>query len=186
MVSRSRHLEWTKRPLATNTSDQSHDTNEPTALAIGQALTENGVHDSQILSSGERDATNNDEKSSYPEGGTQAWLVVLGAWCAMIPSMGLLNTLAILEAWVASDELPTMQTSTIGWIFSCYAFLLYFCGAQVGLLTLSLVKSNKALMLTTSRTHIRCIRHPLSDCARSHWHRGIDHVHQRINRLVCL
>ena len=28
---------------------------------------------------------NEDEESDYPEGGTQAWLVVLGAWCAMIP-----------------------------------------------------------------------------------------------------
>jgi hypothetical protein len=27
----------------------------------------------------------NDEDSDYPEGGTEAWLVVLGAWCAMIP-----------------------------------------------------------------------------------------------------
>jgi hypothetical protein len=70
--------------------------------------------------------------SDYPEGGTQAWLVVLGAWCAMVPSMGLLNTLAILEAWVSTNELSTMSPSTIGWIFSCYGFSLYFCGAQVG------------------------------------------------------
>ena len=27
----------------------------------------------------------NGEDSDYPEGGTEAWLVVLGAWCAMIP-----------------------------------------------------------------------------------------------------
>jgi hypothetical protein len=79
--------------------------------------------------------TTQNQDSGYPEGGTQAWLVVLGAWCAMVPSMGLLNTLAILEAWVASNELPTMSPSTIGWIFSCYAFFLYFCGAQVGMLS---------------------------------------------------
>jgi hypothetical protein len=74
------------------------------------------------------------EESNYPEGGTQAWLVVLGAWCAMVPSMGLLNTLAILEAWVSTNELSNMAPSTIGWIFSCYGFFLYFCGAQVGML----------------------------------------------------
>ena len=68
----------------------------------------------------------------YPEGGTEAWLVVVGAWCAMIPSMGLLNTLAVLEAWVSTNELPSMSPSTIGWIFSCYGFFLFFCGAQVG------------------------------------------------------
>ncbi|KAI1128567.1 major facilitator superfamily domain-containing protein [Nemania abortiva] len=73
-----------------------------------------------------------DEESSYPEGGPQAWLVVLGAWCAMIPSMGLLNTLAILQAWVSENELDGLPESTVGWIFSTYAFFLYFTGAQTG------------------------------------------------------
>lgn len=50
----------------------------------------------------------------------------------MIPSMGLLNTLAVLEARLAENELKDVPKSTSGWIFSCYAFFLYFCGAQVG------------------------------------------------------
>ncbi|KAI0911439.1 major facilitator superfamily domain-containing protein [Ustulina deusta] len=73
-----------------------------------------------------------DDSTSYPEGGPDAWLVVLGAWCAMIPSMGLLNTLAILQAWVSENELPGLPESTVGWIFSTYAFFLYFTGAQTG------------------------------------------------------
>jgi hypothetical protein len=85
--------------------------------------------------------TIDNEESDYPEGGTQAWLVVLGAWCAMVPSMGLLNTLAILEAWVSTNELSNMAPSTIGWIFSCYGFFLYFCGAQVGMLRDDAVES---------------------------------------------
>ncbi|KAL0939628.1 oxalate formate antiporter [Colletotrichum truncatum] len=72
------------------------------------------------------------DELSYPEGGKDAWLVVAGAWCAMIPSMGLLNTLAVLQAWVVEYELHGLSESTIGWIFSTYAFFLYFCGAQVG------------------------------------------------------
>lgn len=66
------------------------------------------------------------------DAGLRAWTVVLGAWCAMIPSMGLLNTLAVLEAWIAENELQHVPKSTTGWIFSCYAFFLYFGGAQVG------------------------------------------------------
>ncbi|KAI0446089.1 major facilitator superfamily domain-containing protein [Xylaria telfairii] len=73
-----------------------------------------------------------DDESTYPEGGREAWLVVLGAWCAMIPSMGLLNTLAILQAWVLEDQLAHLPESTVGWIFSTYAFFLYFTGAQTG------------------------------------------------------
>ncbi|KAI2631235.1 major facilitator superfamily domain-containing protein [Xylaria nigripes] len=72
------------------------------------------------------------ESLSYPEGGSEAWLVVLGAWCAMIPSMGLLNTLAILQAWLSENQLQGLPESTVGWIFSTYAFFLYFTGAQTG------------------------------------------------------
>lgn len=46
--------------------------------------------------------------------------------------MGLLNSLAILQAQVTEKELHGMLESTTGWIFSTYAFFLYFCGAQVG------------------------------------------------------
>ncbi|UNI15518.1 hypothetical protein JDV02_002045 [Purpureocillium takamizusanense] len=50
----------------------------------------------------------------------------------MIPSMGLLNTLAVLQAWTSTHDLRDLSESRIGWIFSCYAFFLYFGGAQVG------------------------------------------------------
>lgn len=68
----------------------------------------------------------------YPEGGLRAWMVVFGAWCAMIPAMGLLNTMAVLHAWVSEHELQGIPESTTGWIFSAYAFFLYLGGAQVG------------------------------------------------------
>jgi hypothetical protein len=73
-----------------------------------------------------------DEETEYPEGGATAWLVVLGAWCAMIPSMGLLNTVGVLQAWVSENQLHGYSESNIGWIFSAYAFFLYIGGAQVG------------------------------------------------------
>jgi hypothetical protein len=78
------------------------------------------------------DAYSTEENYKHPEGGTKAWQTVLGAWCAMVPSMGLLNTHAVLQAWVMEHELMDLPESQIGWIFSCYAFLLYLCGAQVG------------------------------------------------------
>ncbi|KAF4951551.1 hypothetical protein FSARC_12882 [Fusarium sarcochroum] len=68
----------------------------------------------------------------YPEGGTKAWLVVVGAWCAMVPPMGLLNTLAVLQAYISKNELDGITESKAGWIFSCYAFFITAGGAQVG------------------------------------------------------
>ncbi|GAD94636.1 oxalate/formate antiporter [Paecilomyces variotii No. 5] len=72
------------------------------------------------------------DNEDYPEGGLQAWLVVLGSWCAMIPGMGLLNTLGVLHAWTATHQLKEYSASSIGWIYGAFGFFLYFCGAQVG------------------------------------------------------
>lgn len=80
------------------------------------------------------------DEAKYPEGGLQSWLVVFGAWSAMIPSMGLLNTIGILHAWLSTHQLKEYSSSTIGWIFGVYGFCLYFAGAQAGM----------ALLLTSS------------------------------------
>jgi hypothetical protein len=81
----------------------------------------------------------------YPDGGLQAWLVVLGSWACMIPSMGLLNTMAVLQARLSENELRNLPESTIGWILSSYAFFLYFCGAQVGMEKLSFLSFSTSL-----------------------------------------
>ena len=47
-------------------------------------------------------------------------------------SMGLLNTIGVLQAWVSEHQLNGYSESNIGWIFSAYAFFLYIGGAQVG------------------------------------------------------
>ncbi|KAI0410814.1 major facilitator superfamily domain-containing protein [Xylaria grammica] len=56
---------------------------------------------------------------TYPKGGLRAWLVVLGAWSGLAASLG-------------RELLPDKSPSTIGWIFGVYAFMTWFCGAQVG------------------------------------------------------
>jgi hypothetical protein len=43
------------------------------------------------------DALEAPKNNKYPKRGLQAWSVVLGAWCVMVPSMGLLNSLGILQ-----------------------------------------------------------------------------------------
>ncbi|PYH93117.1 MFS general substrate transporter [Aspergillus ellipticus CBS 707.79] len=73
-----------------------------------------------------------DSIEKYPEGGLRAWLVVLGSWCAMIPSMGLLNTISVLHAWTSTHQLANYSDSSVGWIFGVFSFFLYFGGAQVG------------------------------------------------------
>ncbi|OJJ30114.1 hypothetical protein ASPWEDRAFT_187574 [Aspergillus wentii DTO 134E9] len=68
----------------------------------------------------------------HPEGGLRAWSVVFGAWCAMIPSMGLLNSLGVLQAWISTHQLKDYSESEVGWIFGAYGFFLFLGGAQFG------------------------------------------------------
>ena len=80
----------------------------------------------------ETDATSRDAEITYPEGGPGAWLVVLGAWCGLTASLGIYNTSGVLEVVVSKVLLPEESASTVGWIFSIYAFINWICGVQVG------------------------------------------------------
>lgn len=68
----------------------------------------------------------------FPEGGWCAWSVVLGAWCAMIPSMGMLNTIGVLDAWIGENQLAALPKSQTAWVVSLYAFFLYIGGSCAG------------------------------------------------------
>jgi MFS family permease len=72
------------------------------------------------------------EIETYPEGGRDAWLVVLGAWCGLTASIGIYNTAGVLQVIVSKVLLPDESPSNIGWIFSIYAFITWLFGVQVG------------------------------------------------------
>ncbi|KAK5109392.1 hypothetical protein LTR62_007058 [Meristemomyces frigidus] len=81
-----------------------------------------------------RSPLGSDEKPvvTYPEGGLQAWLVVFGSFSGMVAGFGLMNTIGVYQAYVAENQLSEYSESTIGWIFSLYVFLSFFCGLQIG------------------------------------------------------
>lgn len=72
-----------------------------------------------------------DLKTTFPEGGS-GWLVVLGAWCALFPSLGIMNTMGAFEEHISNHQLSDVDISTVGWIFSLYAFLTFGVGLFVG------------------------------------------------------
>ena len=73
-----------------------------------------------------------DTDVTYPEGGRDAWLVVLGAGCGLTASLGIYNTAGVFEVVISNVILPEETPSTLGWIFSIYAFVVWICGVQVG------------------------------------------------------
>jgi hypothetical protein len=72
------------------------------------------------------------DPDDYPEGGWRAWSVVLGAWCGMLPSFGLMNTMGIFEDWLSSHQLQAYSRSEVGWISSLYVSLLFLGSVQSG------------------------------------------------------
>ncbi|KAL6837130.1 hypothetical protein V8C40DRAFT_4495 [Trichoderma camerunense] len=51
-----------------------------------------------------------------PDGGTAAWLVVLGAWCVSFCSFGWLNSIGVFQEYYQTDLLSHYSPSTISWI----------------------------------------------------------------------
>ncbi len=70
--------------------------------------------------------------NTYPEGGKQAWLCVLGSFCGLMGALGMMNTLGTYQAYLSTHQLKAQSESTTGWIFGIYAFLSFFCGIQIG------------------------------------------------------
>ncbi|PVI06648.1 MFS general substrate transporter [Periconia macrospinosa] len=68
----------------------------------------------------------------YPEGGLAAWLVVLGSFSGMLAAFGMMNTVGIFQQYLSEHQLKDYDEFTIGWIFSVYVFLSFFCGIQIG------------------------------------------------------
>lgn len=69
---------------------------------------------------------------TYPDGGLQAWLVVLGSFSGMLASFGLMNTVGTFQAYLITHQLAHEFPSAVGWIFSIYTFLAFGCGLQIG------------------------------------------------------
>jgi MFS family permease len=70
--------------------------------------------------------------NTYPEGGLDAWLCVLGSFCGLMAALGLMNSIGTYQAYLSTHQLSTQSESAIGWIFGVYAFLSFFCGIQIG------------------------------------------------------
>ncbi|EXA34451.1 MFS transporter, MCP family, solute carrier family 16 (monocarboxylic acid transporters), member 10 [Fusarium oxysporum f. sp. pisi HDV247] len=75
---------------------------------------------------------NSPKEYGFPEGGVQSWLVVFGAWCGLFAALGTTNTIAAFQSYVSTHQLSRYDNGTIGWVFSVYTFLAYFCGVYIG------------------------------------------------------
>jgi len=111
-------LNPTTSPATAAASHQLHDHEKEQPKDLDQDLSSTSIND--------------DEDVEYPEGGLRAWLVVLGSFAGMIASLGIMNTVGVFQAYLATHQLSDYDDSTISWIFSVYSFLSFFGGVQIG------------------------------------------------------
>ncbi|KAF3481704.1 carotenoid cleavage dioxygenase 1 [Arthroderma uncinatum] len=95
----------------------------------GPAEVRNGSHhgDSEAQSAGLPN-----DGVYYPEGGFEAWMVVVGSCFGTAVTLGMMNTVGTLQAYVVEHQLKQYDEGTTGWIFSTFIFLGFFGGVQVG------------------------------------------------------
>ncbi|KAH8906661.1 MFS general substrate transporter [Coniochaeta sp. PMI_546] len=67
-----------------------------------------------------------------PDGGTWAWLCVLGAWCTSFCSFGWLNSIGAFQEYYQTGPLRDYSASTIAWIPSLQIFFMMAMGPIVG------------------------------------------------------
>jgi hypothetical protein len=67
-----------------------------------------------------------------PNGGTKAWLQVLGAFFLNFNTWGLSNSFGIYQTEYSRGLLASSSQSQIAWIGSLQAFLMLFCSVLAG------------------------------------------------------
>jgi hypothetical protein len=69
----------------------------------------------------------------FPDGGTTAWLVVFGGFCALFVTFGLVNVIGVFQQYYLHGPLRAYSSSTVSWITSVQVFVMIFSGSIVSL-----------------------------------------------------
>ncbi|KUI61503.1 Riboflavin transporter MCH5 [Cytospora mali] len=67
-----------------------------------------------------------------PDGGTAAWLQILGSWVVLVATWGLVNTYGVFQTYYQTVLLKSSSSSSISWIGSLQASLLMLVGVIAG------------------------------------------------------
>ena len=127
-----------QRPTPASTANTSPETAPDLEKALSHLNDPNHEQfDPRVLSSNSKPSnagadSNPSPEAEYPEGGLAAWLVVFGSFSGMTAGFGLMNTVGTYQAYLSTHQLSTSSPSLVGWIFSIYIFLAFFCGVQIG------------------------------------------------------
>lgn len=69
---------------------------------------------------------------NFPDGGVEAYTVLLGAFFGLIADFGIPNGMGAIEAYISKNQLAEYKPSTVSWIFSLHLGTMYFGGVFFG------------------------------------------------------
>ncbi|KAL1310958.1 hypothetical protein AAFC00_001179 [Neodothiora populina] len=67
-----------------------------------------------------------------PDGGLEAWLVLVGGFCCLFCSFGWINCIGVFQEYYQTHQLRSYTSSTIAWIPSCEVFFMFALGPLIG------------------------------------------------------
>lgn len=68
----------------------------------------------------------------FPDGGREAWLVLLGGFCGLFCTFGLVNCVGVFQTYYSRGPLSHLSQSTIAWIPSVQIWAMTFGGLVFG------------------------------------------------------
>jgi len=71
-------------------------------------------------------------RDDFPEGGTQAWLVLSGAFLTLFASFGFMVSVGPLQEYLQKHQLSSYSPRDVGWIPSVFVYLALGLGIWVG------------------------------------------------------
>ncbi|PYI29055.1 putative MFS monocarboxylate transporter [Aspergillus indologenus CBS 114.80] len=72
------------------------------------------------------------DASNFPDGGTKAWLNVVGGWCVFFSMFGWANAFGVFQAYYQENQLKDYSAFQISWISSIQTFILFGGGIVAG------------------------------------------------------
>ncbi|KAF2703806.1 putative MFS monocarboxylate transporter [Pleomassaria siparia CBS 279.74] len=76
--------------------------------------------------------TNPWDPSAFPDGGAEAWLVVLGCFCALFVSFGWIGAIGVFQEYYQLHQLKDYTPSQVSWIPAVEATVMFLGGSWVG------------------------------------------------------
>ncbi|KAG7665333.1 uncharacterized protein J8A68_001021 [[Candida] subhashii] len=70
--------------------------------------------------------------NTFPDGGLEANLVLLGSFIGLIADFGIANSLGAIESYVSYHQLSNISKTDVGWVFALHLGVMYLGGVFFG------------------------------------------------------